>query len=205
MAVVGAVAGLGVLVLGNQGGAARPLGVALALLSAAGYSLTTLLARWAGQAGGPGGAGTGDEPATLTAWAFGIGGAALLPWAAASGLLPHAAGLGRVLLLLGYVAAVPTALAYPLYFAGAAVVRAATTATVLLLEPVSAAVLALTLLGERLTAATLAGALLLLTAVIGLAAAESRQAESRQAEPRQAEPCQAEPRQAGARLAGPAG
>jgi len=57
---------------------------------------------------------------------------------------------------------------------GGRVVRAATTATVLLLEPVRAAVLALALLGERLTAATLVGGFLLLTTVLGLAAAESR-------------------------------
>jgi len=172
VAVVSGVAGLLILVLGNQSGTARPLGVGLALVSAAGYAATTLLARWTGQTGG------GDEPSALTAWAFGIGAAALLPSALAGGLLPSTAGLGRVLLLLGYVAAVPTALAYPLYFAGAAVVRAATTSTILLLEPVSAAALALVLLGERLTAATLVGALLLLCAVIGLATAEARHARA---------------------------
>ena len=90
------------------------------------------------------------------------------------GLLPHTAELGRVLWLLAYVAAVPTALAYALYFAGAAVVRAATVSVIMLLEPVSAAVIAVTVLGERLTAATVAGTLLLLAAVAGLAVAETR-------------------------------
>jgi DME family drug/metabolite transporter len=69
---------------------------------------------------------------------------------------------------------VPTALAYPLYFAGAAVVRAATASVVMLIEPVNAALLAVTVLDERLTAATVVGTLVLLTAVAGLAVAETR-------------------------------
>jgi drug/metabolite transporter, DME family len=76
--------------------------------------------------------------------------------------------------LLTYVAAVPTALAYALYFAGAAVVRAATVSVIMLLEPVSAAVIAVTALDERLTAATALGTALLLAAVAGLAVAETR-------------------------------
>ena len=173
LAVCGALAGLAVLVLGNQADAVRPAGIAMALLSAAAYSSTALLARWTGQRGA-GQQGTGESATGLTAWSFGIGAVLLLPFALHQGLLPHTAHPLRVVLLLGYVAAVTTAWAYPLYFAGAAVVRAATTATVMLLEPVSAALLAVTLLGERLTLATTAGTLLLLTAVAALAAAESR-------------------------------
>jgi DME family drug/metabolite transporter len=44
----------------------------------------------------------------------------------------------------------------------------------MLLEPVTAAVLAVALLGERLTATTVAGTLLLLGAVAGLAVGEAR-------------------------------
>ena len=80
----------------------------------------------------------------------------------------------RVLVLLAYIAAVPTALAYALYFAGAAVVRSATVSVIMLLEPVSAAALAVVLLGEPLTAATLAGTLLMLASVTGLALTEVR-------------------------------
>ncbi len=72
-----------------------------------------------------------------------------------------------MLLLLVYVAAVPTALAYALYFAGAAAVRSATVSVIMLLEPVSAAVIAVTVLRERLTAATVVGTLILLTAGAG--------------------------------------
>ena len=95
--------------------------------------------------------------------------------ALAEGLVPHTAETGPACCgLLVYVAAVPTALAYALYFAGAAVVRSATVSVIMLLEPVSAAVIAVDLLGERLTAATVVGTLLLLTAVAGLAVAEAR-------------------------------
>jgi drug/metabolite transporter (DMT)-like permease len=47
----------------------------------------------------------------------------------------------------------------------AAVVRATTSSVIMLIEPVSAAVLAVALLAERLTASTRAGGLLLLAAV----------------------------------------
>lgn len=167
IAVTGALVGLMVLVLGGEGGTVRPVGIALAVLAAAGYAAITLLTRWLGRDGG------GDSLST-TAWAFAIGSVGLLPMAIAEGLLPHTAELGRVVWLLAYVAAVPTALAYALYFAGAAAVRAATVSVIMLLEPVSAAVIAVTALDEQLTAATVVGTLLLLAAVAGLAVAEAR-------------------------------
>ncbi|MER7482065.1 EamA family transporter [Streptomyces sp. NPDC126510] len=166
-AVLGALAGLAVLVLGGNGTTVRPAGVLLALLSAAGYSAMTLLTRRWGRDG------EGDATRT-TAGAFAVTSLCLLPFALAEGLLPHTGQPGRLLLLLLYVAAVPTALAYGLYFAGAAVVRSATVSVIMLLEPVSAAVLAVVLLGEHLTAATLAGTLLMLCSVAGLAVGEAR-------------------------------
>ncbi|MDX3057971.1 DMT family transporter [Streptomyces sp. NE06-03E] len=167
-AVTGALVGLAVLVLGGEPAEVRPAGLLLAVLSAAGYAAITLLTRWLGRDGA-----AGDSLST-SAWAFGIGAVGLLPMAAAEGLVPHTVETGHVLWLLVYVAAVPTALAYALYFAGAAVVRSATVSVIMLLEPVSAAVIAVTVLRERLTAATVVGTLLLLTAVAGLALAETR-------------------------------
>ncbi|MEU5170666.1 DMT family transporter [Streptomyces mutomycini] len=167
-AVAGALAGLAVLVLGGEPAEVRPVGLLLAVLSAAGYAAITLLTRYLGRGGE-----AGDSLAT-SAWAFGIGAVGLLPMAAAEGIVPHTAETGHVLLLLVYVAAVPTALAYALYFAGAAAVRSATVSVIMLLEPVSAAVIAVTVLRERLTAATVVGTLILLTAVAGLALAETR-------------------------------
>ncbi|MFD9820332.1 DMT family transporter [Streptomyces violascens] len=176
-AVAGALAGLAVLWIGNGGGTVRPAGVVLALVSAAGYAAITLLTRWLGRDGGA------ADPSATTAWAFGVAALCLLPFAGAEGLLPHTVEPMRVVFLLLYVAAVPTALAYALYFAGAAVVRAATVSVIMLLEPVSAAVIAVSVLGERITAATAAGTTLLLLAVVGLAAAETRQATRSRREP----------------------
>ncbi|HWU09714.1 MAG TPA: EamA family transporter [Streptomyces sp.] len=172
-AVVGALTGLAVLVLGCEPAQVRPVGLLWAVLSAAGYAVITLLTRWLGRDGT-----AGDSLAT-SAWAFGIGAVGLLPLAAVEGLVPHTAEPGHVLWLFVYVAAVPTALAYALYFAGAAAVRPATVSVIMLLEPVSAAVIAVTVLRERLTAATATGTLLLLTAVAGLAFAETRGAAAR--------------------------
>jgi DME family drug/metabolite transporter len=168
-AVAGALAGLAVLVLGSGGTAVRPWGVVLAVLSAAGYSLMTLLTRWWGRFGGVDASGT-------TVWAFGVTTVCLLPFGLAGGLLPQTGHPAHVLLLLVYIAAVPTALAYALYFAGAAVIRSATVSVIMLLEPVSAAVLAVALLGEHLTTATLVGTLVMLASVAALAVAETRAA-----------------------------
>ncbi|GAA3242461.1 MULTISPECIES: EamA family transporter [unclassified Streptomyces] len=166
-AVAGAIVGLAVLVLGGGGADVRPWGVLLALLSAAGYSVMTLLTRRWGRDGGA------DASAT-TVSAFAVTSLCLLPFALAEGVVPHTVDPVRTVALLGYIAAVPTALAYALYFAGAAVVRSATVSVIMLLEPVSAAVLAVLLLGEHITPATCCGTLLMLGAVGGLALAEAR-------------------------------
>ncbi|GAA0927679.1 DMT family transporter [Streptomyces thermoalcalitolerans] len=175
-AVAGALAGLGVLVLGNGGATVRPWGVLLALMSAAGYCAMTLLTRWWGRDGGT------DQSGT-TIGAFAVTSLCLLPFALLEGLVPHTGDPVRLLWLLAYIASVPTALAYALYFAGAAVVRSATVSVIMLLEPVGAAVLAIALLGERLTAATLVGTALMLGSVAGLALAEAREARAPAEEP----------------------
>ncbi|MFE9926798.1 DMT family transporter [Streptomyces sp. NPDC005774] len=175
VAVVGALAGLAVLVLGGGETTVDRWGILLALLSAAGYSVMTLLTRWWGREGGLDASGT-------TVGAFAVTSVLLLPFAAVEGLVPHSGDPALLLCLLVYVAAIPTALAYGLYFAGAAVVRSATVSVIMLLEPVSAAVLAVALLGERLTPAMLAGTLLMLGSVAGLAVDEARGARTGRAE-----------------------
>ncbi|MFJ4320112.1 DMT family transporter [Streptomyces lavendulae] len=167
-AVAGALTGLAVLVLGSGGGEVRPLGVGWAVLSAAGYAGMTLRARWLGRRGASG------DPLVTTTWSVAVGTVCLLPLALVEGLLPHAADWGRVCWLLVYVATVPTALAYALYFTGAASVRAATVSVIMLIEPVSAAAIAVGVLGERLTGAVVLGTVLLLSAVGALIAAEAR-------------------------------
>ncbi|MBT2452878.1 DMT family transporter [Streptomyces sp. ISL-43] len=168
VAVGGALAGLAVLVLGSGGGEVRPLGVGWALLSAAGYGAMTLRARLLGQRG------AGGDPLVTTVWSVAVGTVCLLPAAVLEGLLPHTAEPVRVLWLLAYMATVPTALAYALYFSGAAAVRAATVSVIMLIEPVGAAAIAVLVLGERLTGAVVLGTALLLAAVGALIAAESR-------------------------------
>ncbi|GAA0911417.1 DMT family transporter [Streptomyces thermoalcalitolerans] len=167
-AVAGAPAGLTVLVLGNQPGVVHPVGVAMALLSATGYAVSNLLGRWAGRHG------TGEDAFTLTLWSFLIGAAVMLPPAFHEGLLPQGGNLTEAALPMLYIAVVTTALAYPLYFAGVAVLRAATASVTMLLEPVSATGLAVLFLDERLTAATVVGTVILLGAITALALAESR-------------------------------
>lgn len=173
LAVVGALAGLALLVLSGGGAAVRPAGVGLAVLSASGYAGITLLTRWYGRRG------AAADPLDTSLWSFGVCAVALAPAAAGEGALPHAAGLGRTFLLLGYLACVPTALAYGLYFAGAAVLKPTTVAVAALIEPVSAAVLAVTLLGERLTAGMVLGTVVLLAAVAAPAWAEVAEGRGR--------------------------
>ncbi|SDK83831.1 drug/metabolite transporter, DME family [Glycomyces sambucus] len=171
LAVAGAVVGLAVLVGGDA--SVDPAGAALALLSAAGYAAVTLLGRSAGQ--------RGEDPFTITLWSFGVGAAVLLVPALLEGLLPRGGDPVRAWALMAYLAVFTTALAYPLYFAGAARVRAATASVMMLIEPVTAAVLAVAVLGEPLTAAAVAGSLILLASITALAAAESRGARPREA------------------------
>lgn len=169
LAIAGALTGLAVLVLGGGGdGTVRPLGVVFALCSAAGYACMTLYTRWTGRRGEAG------DPFTTSLWSFGICAVATLPVAVTQGLLPKAEGLGHTLWLMVYMASVPTALAYGLYFAGATVVRAATVSVISLIEPVAAAVIAVLVLGERLTAGTVLGTLVLLGAVAALGLEEAR-------------------------------
>ena len=180
-AVAGALTGLAVLALGGGDATVRPSGVLIALLSAAAYSVMTLLTRKWGRDGGADAAGT-------SLWAFAVTSLCLLPFALAEGLLPHTTDPVRLGWLLAYIAAVPTALAYALYFAGAAAVRSATVSVIMLLEPVGAAVLAVVLLGEHLTAPTLAGTLLMLGSVAGLAVAETRGARREREREQEQEP-----------------
>ncbi|WP_328745474.1 DMT family transporter [Streptomyces sp. NBC_00285] len=163
VAVTGALAGLGVLMLGGAEASVRLQGVLLGLLSAAGCCVMTLITR-AARAGSSG----------TSLGVFAVTSVCLLPFASAEGLVPHTAQPALLLVLLAYLATFPTALAYALYFAAAAVVRSTTVSVIMLLEPVSAAVLAVVLFGEHLTATTLVGTLLMLGAVAGLAVTEAR-------------------------------
>ena len=67
---------------------------------------------------------------------------------------------------VAYLGVVTTALAYLLFYAGMRTTAGSVAAVLTLLEPLVAAVLAVVVLGERLTPSTVAGGLLLLAAVV---------------------------------------
>jgi DME family drug/metabolite transporter len=157
-----ALAGLGLLVglpSGGYSAVAVLESAAMALLASAGFAALTL----AGTAPVPG---LGEE--TLTGLGFTMGGLVVLPLAAVTGGLafrPTVAALGW----LAALAVGPTALAYTLYFRGLREAPASTGALLSLLEPLTATVLSVAFLGNRLGPAGLAGGVLLAAAVAAAA------------------------------------
>jgi DME family drug/metabolite transporter len=155
-----ALAGLGLLVGRPGGGFSETAALAsagLALLSAAGFAAVTLLGTSPV---------TGLDELTLNGFAFSLGGMALLPLAA---ILGGGLGFRPSLASAGLLAALgigPTAVAYTLYFRGLRRASASTAALLSLIEPLTAAVLAALVLGNRLSATGIAGAIMLLAAVV---------------------------------------
>lgn len=151
-----ALAGLGLLVgVPNPvAGVDLAAGVAFSTASAAGYAAVTLLSRALADR---------IPPLDLTAVGFAVGAAMVVPVAVSSGLDVGTAPSTLGLLL--YLGVLPTAVAYGLFFTGLRTVSATTAAVVTLLEPLTAAVLAALLLGERLGVVGVVGGLLLCAAV----------------------------------------
>lgn len=144
-ATCAAIGGL-VLLTATTSGSASLVGIAAAVLSAAGYSLTTLLNR------------NTPDPIRTAFVGFVVGAVFLLPFAA----LPTTY-VGW--LLIAYFGLVPTALAYTLFYAGLRTLSAATASVIALLEPVVAAAIGVLALGEHLTPMALAGGALILLAI----------------------------------------
>ncbi|GAA3441607.1 DMT family transporter [Planomonospora venezuelensis] len=159
-----ALAGLAALTLGDGPGGFSPAGTGWALVSATGYAGVTLLNRAAPA-----------EPYTTALGGFAVGGLCLLPVALAQGLLPAGDPLASWT-LVAYLGAVPTALAYGLFFTGLAGVRATTASVIALVEPAGAAVLGVLLLGERLAPLAAGGAALLIASVALLARSAGKEA-----------------------------
>lgn len=157
VALVVALVGLVLLVgisAGADSGTTVVLGALVAVGSALGYAVVTLAG-----AGVPAGI-----PVALTGFA---GGALLLtPVALATGLRFTTDPVALLVLL--YLGAVPSALAYRMFFSGLRSVPGAVASIVTLLEPLTATALATAFLGERLSPGALAGGLLVLAAVAGL-------------------------------------
>jgi DME family drug/metabolite transporter len=157
-AVVLALLGLALLVglpAGPDAGAVFG-GAAFALLAAAGFAVMTLLAARPV---------AGLDEATTTGLGFTVGGLVLLPLAAATSGLGFAVDLRSAALLVAF-GLVPTAVAYTCYFRGLRSAAAGVGVLMALLEPLTAAVLAALLLGDRLGPAGIAGGLLLGAALV---------------------------------------
>ncbi len=157
LALVVALAGLVLLVgvsAGGDGGDAVLLGALSAVGCAVAYAGVVLLS-----------ARVPDGVPTTTV-GFAAGAVLLTPVALTAGLDLTADPLSLALLV--YLGAVPTALAYGLFFTGVRAVPAAVASIVTLLEPLTATALAAVLLGERLAPTALAGGALMLGAVTAL-------------------------------------
>ncbi|MEY9927780.1 DME family drug/metabolite transporter [Catenulispora sp. GP43] len=163
-----AVVGLGLLVGEPPHGitaAHLAAGAGCAIAGAAGFSAISLI----GKNPVP-----GLDEVTMTGYSFTAGGLALMVAAGVTtgvGFTPHPAAIG-LLLALGLV---PTAIAYGCYFIGLRAAAASTGTVTALLEPLTGTVLAVSLLGDRVTAIGAVGAALLAVSVT----AETWQARSR--------------------------
>ncbi len=162
-----ACAGVALLALAGSGAAGvSPLGVLLAVVAGGSYATYTLSAKRL--------LARGHEPEAVMAACFGLGAVALLP------VLVLAGGAALVtpggLALVAFLGVVPTALAYVLFARGLRTLTASETATLTLAEPVTAALLGVAVVGERLPAAGAAGAALVLGGLLVLAARAPRPA-----------------------------
>ena len=159
-----AVTGLALLAFGSDtasGNGSAPLwGLLCALGSAAGSAAINLLTQAQTRDG------RAHDAYDRALSGFAVGALGLLALAVATGpLLPTGHHLSTAVVLLGYLGAVPTALAYSLFFTALTVVRATAVSVMMMLEPVAALLLGITLLGEHLTLPATAGTATLLAAV----------------------------------------
>lgn len=139
----------------------RPvLGLLLAIASGSVYAATTAL-------GSTLLASDGVDPLALTTVATTAGAVGLVPVALAGGG-PFVTSDPTALGTLAYLGIFTMALAYGLFYAGLRTTRSGAAVVATLLEPVTAAVAAAVLLGERLGPLGIVGSVLILAAVAGL-------------------------------------
>lgn len=145
------------------------LGVVLATAAGATYAATTVLGHTLAQQ---------VDTVAMTTCATAAGAVLLAPFfvvAAVAGepVVTHSAAS---LVLLVYLGVATMGLSYALLYAGLRTTSGSAATVATLVEPLSAAVLAATLLGERLTWPALLGGVLILAAVVGLHPGEVRPA-----------------------------
>lgn len=141
----------------DDGATATGLGLLAAVASGTVYAASTALSRRTTQ---------GVPPMILTTLSCTIGAISLAPIAVAQGVVftPSA----RPILLLAYLGVVTTAIAYACFYTGLRHTTGSVAVVVTLLEPLTAALLAVVLIGEPLALPTIIGGLLLLGAVTTL-------------------------------------
>ena len=153
-----AVVGLGLLV-GLPAGFRETAVLAsagMAVLAAAGFAAVTMVSSRPVP---------GLDDLTVTGFGFTIGGLLLMPLAQLAGGIAFRPGAAAIGLLVA-LGTGPTAVAYTLFFRGLRTTAASTAARLALLEPLTGAILAALLLGERLSATGIAGAAIIGAAVI---------------------------------------
>ncbi len=160
-----AVAGVVVLLADDDPAAAADLpGLGAGLLAGASFASFAVASRRVLTAGA--------DPVATMGWLLGTTGALLVPVAVALTALTDApwTWLGQApgLAAIGWIAAIATAAAYALFGRGLAHVSAGSAATLTLAEPLTAAVLGVGLLAERLTALELVGGLAVLAGLVVL-------------------------------------
>ncbi|MBJ6726031.1 DMT family transporter [Geomesophilobacter sediminis] len=158
-----ALVGCGLLAGGGGGISVNPFGILLALGAGASYAGYTMLLK---------GLLPGRTPDAVMAVVFSIGAILLLPLLFLSDLRWVAApsGIGVVL----YLGVLVTALSYWLFATGLRTVPVATAVTLSLVEPLTAALLGVLLLGERLSPLALSGIPLLFAGLLVLARSMAR-------------------------------
>jgi DME family drug/metabolite transporter len=131
------------------------LGLLLAVIAGACYSLYTVFAQRA--------ADHQANPAALSALSVLVGAVPLTPW-----MIADRAALrgGTTLGLIAWLGLATTAAAYWLFTAGLARIRATAAGTLVLAEPLAAALLGVLLLHERLSPAAWAGCALILAGMV---------------------------------------
>jgi len=156
-----ATTGVAVLTLASAGETSlSAIGIGLALVSGAGYAAYTVAAKRLLR--------YGHEPVAVMGASFGAGALLLLPVLLLAGTTWLQAPGGLALAV--YLGVVPTALAYVLFARGLRALPATEVATIVLAEPLVAAVLGALVLGERIGLAGAAGAALVLAGLAVLAA-----------------------------------
>ncbi|WP_174776161.1 MULTISPECIES: DMT family transporter [Cryobacterium] len=169
LCTLAALAGTGLLVLGGSIGAAEvsgaPVGALLGVLAGFSYALYTHASHQL--------IGAGHSPRATMGALFGVTAVCLVPVLLVTGapLLQSAGSAG----IAAYLAIGPMCAAYLLFGHGLRSVRGSLATSITLLEPLVATVLAVLVVGERLTPPAWAGLCLLLVAVTALVSLDNRE------------------------------